>query len=235
LISPKVNFCLEKYMKEQLRNARDAWWTFAGVIEVDDDNFAEIGSINERRCFEILRLAVDVSSVNPKPHPMPWIDEHLVQRWYKADARVKTTGGEDIVLEFKPAGLPKPGSRGLRRYEAIGHHLKEKGKQRFGLMTCDPDGVFYRNVALLNRYWKVEPGDAAVRAFEDVGNHVAALGELLARTDREQWPAVWAGVARQRLAANLHEEALSRDTLVSMPGYIYQPITIRGLVSTWWA
>jgi hypothetical protein len=221
-------------MKEQLRNAKRASWANTGVARVGDQ-IAELGSINERRIFQALRLATGLADITPKPQPLVWLDREGRERKYSADARVRTLSGESIYLEFKPKGLPKPGSAQLAIYEDIGSFLREGCKHRFALVQWDRFSTFARNTAVLTRYWDVDANAVATTAFDEIGQQVVSVGALLDHVDRTQIPALWAGIAQQELCAALHEQRISRETLVSRPNEIFKPIQLDDFITTWWA
>jgi len=67
-------------MKEQLRQARNRGWCYSGVIPQGDEEWGEFASVNERRCFEGLRFASDLTKLTIKPVPFQWIDSQGVER-----------------------------------------------------------------------------------------------------------------------------------------------------------
>ncbi len=221
-------------MKAELRATRKASWAYGGIARVGD-HFAELRSVNERRIFQAMRLAAGIEDLRPKPLPMVWSDFEGRERRYSADARAKTTSGDTALLEFKPLGLLRPGSSQLAIYEDIGRFLRESCKFRFGLVEWDRASAFSRNLALLTRYTDVEPGRVAADAFDELDLVIAPLGDVMSRVSKRQLPAFWAGLAHQRLCADLRDRRLSRDTLVSRPGEAFKPLVLDDFVSTWWA
>ena len=221
-------------MQEQLRSARRASWANTGVARVGKHT-AELGSINERRIFQAIRLTGEVAEIRPKPPAVVWYDSAGQEHRYSPDARAKTVAGDSIYLEFKPRGLPKPGSARMAIYEDIGRFLREDCKHRFGLVQWDWSSAFSRNMALLTRYTDDEPSDVAMNAFEEIGHVTVAIGELIDNVDRSQRRAIWASIAHQDLCADLHGTRLSRHTLVSRPREVFNPFVLDDFVSTWWA
>lgn len=222
-------------MKEQLKGARALGWCDTAIVPIGNGKYGLCGSINERHAVEFLRCAPDVTSVVVKPERTDWIDDVGACRGYQADAEATTVASEQVLIEMKPKGalLRDPSLRG--RYEAIGRYLQRQGGKRFALLEWQWDGQFERNVALLSRYWNVEPEHHATDAFCDVDRHEVELDELFRRVDRDHWPAVWAAVAKQHLVADMHAGPITRQTMVSLPGILRDPITLASVITTWWA
>jgi hypothetical protein len=192
------------------------------------------GSINERRNVEFLRIAPDVSRLIVKPGATDWFDDDGNYHRYSPDAQVVMASNEALI-EIKPKGilLRNPGLIG--KYEAIGRFLQREGKRRFALLEWQWDGQFERNVALLTRYWNVEPEHHAIDAFVAINRDEVVLDEVFRRVDPDFWPAVWAAVARQQLVADMHTGLVTRQSLVSLPGTVRDPITLASVISKWWA
>ena len=222
-------------MKEQLNGARALGWCDSAITPIGNGKYGLCASINERHNFEFLRIAPDVSGLIVKPDPTAWVDDDGTCRRYKADAEVVMAASEEVLMEIKPKGalLRDPSLTG--KYEAIGRSLQREGKKRFALLEWQWNGQFERNVALLARYWNIEPERYAIDAFVAIDRDEVALDELFKRVDRDYWPAVWAAVARQHLVADMHTGPITRQSLVSLPGGLREPITLASVISRWWA
>jgi len=191
--------------------------------------------VNERRAVEGLRFAADILTLVVKPASVEWIDSHGVMRTYSPDAKVDVVGGDKTLIEMKPKGVLQRNRSLEAKYEDIGRYLQHVGKLRFGLLEWQWDSTLARNVSRLSRYWNVEPGTHAVDAFDAIGDREVSLERLFERVDRENWPAVWAAVAKQHLTTDMHAEPLSRASHVSRPGEIYEPVLVDTLITKWWA
>ena len=222
-------------MEEQLREARRLGWCYSGVIPLGNGEFGQFDSVNERRAFEGLRFAADVMDVAIKPGALKWTDELGMERKYSADARVQTVEDGKVLLEIKPKNVLARDSSLRAKYEAIGRFLLLKGSQRFGLIEWHWHGQLERNISLLSRYWNVDPAGHAVRAFDAMGDCEVALGRILDQFSRDRWPSIWAALFKQQLTADLRAGPLTRQTRVSRPGIVYEPLALADLITTWWA
>jgi hypothetical protein len=221
-------------MQDELKGVRALGWCDCAITPIGHGRYALSGSINERRNAEFVRIAPDVTDLEFKPLAIDWIDDVGTCRRYSPDARAAISS-EDALLEIKPKGILLRDTSLRSKYEAFGRYLKRQGKKRFALLEWQWDGQFERNVALLTRYWNIEPESHAVDAFASINRDEVALDELFARVDRDFWPAVWAAVAKQHLVADWHAGPVTRQTMVSLPGVLRDPITLASVITAWWA
>lgn len=222
-------------MQEQLREARIRGWCYSGVVPLEDDDWGQFDSVNERRAFEALRFAFDVINLSVKPGTVDWVDSQFVKHKYSPDARTSLASGDAVLIEIKPKGILSRDKVLTAKYEDIGRFLQEEGRMRFGLLEWQWDSVFARNVSRLSRYWNVEPSTHALDAFRAIDRYEATLDQVFERVEREHWPAVWAALGQQHLVTDLHAAPLSRQTRLSEPGVVYEPVVVASLVTRWWA
>jgi hypothetical protein len=222
-------------MQEQLKMARGRGWLHSGVTPLGAGKVGEFDSINERRTFESLRVFKDIDTVDSKPPPVKWVDSGFTMRTYRADANVALCTGDRVLLEMKPKGKLER-DRVLRaKYQDIGRYLAETTSTRFALVEWEWSTDLARNIALLAKYWDVDPGTWAIDAFNAIGDSETQLGRLLDTVAPPQRTAVWAALATQSLTTDLNAGRLTRDSWVSLPDVIYPPLTLTSLIHTWWA
>ena len=222
-------------MQEQLRNVRAKGWTYAGIFPLREDSAGELGSVNERRACEALRFADDLLALEVKPCSIDWVDWRGVERKYSPDAKGTHLSGDKILLEIKPHGWLERMPLQRAKYEDIGRYLQSRGNVRFGIVEWDWESTLSRNISRLSAYWDTEPGHYAVDAFDEIGGAEVALGDIFDRVRKDSWPAVWAAIASQHLTADLTRGRVNRDTMVSMPGVVYEAVGLGTLVTSWLA